>query len=49
MKSDRIIGLIAKILQRQYPNFQQKHEVPFTDLLEWDLWTGFLRIYSKFN
>uniref|UniRef100_A0A1X7TEA2 Uncharacterized protein n=1 Tax=Amphimedon queenslandica TaxID=400682 RepID=A0A1X7TEA2_AMPQE len=46
LNSTRVVNLIAKILEKKYPDFINKAEVPFHDLLEWELWPGFLKVYN---
>lgn len=48
-ESDRVVKLISKIIETRYPDFNDKDEVPFDDLLEWELWPGILKIYSKMH
>ncbi|XP_019852593.1 PREDICTED: uncharacterized protein LOC109582364 [Amphimedon queenslandica] len=45
LNSARVVELIAKILEKKYPDFMSVPEVPFHDLLEWELWPGFLKVY----
>ena len=39
--------LLGNLLQKKYRNFKETDEIPVIDLLEWDLWPGFLKIYGK--
>ena len=43
-KSERIFVYLGHILKKKYPNF--KDELSLDELLDWDLWPGFLKIYG---
>ena len=45
-KSARVINALGIILKRKYPNFSQEEEFPFRNLLDWDLWPGFIKIHG---
>ena len=45
-KSQRIVRLVGSILNKKYPHFHETNEIPFDDLLEWELWPGCLKIYG---
>ena len=45
-KSKHVIKLLGNILSKKYPSFDESPTVPFTDLLEWDLWPGFINLYG---
>ena len=47
VKSQQVVHLLGNLLLRKYPNFQETDEIPVIDLLEWELWPGFLNIYGK--
>ena len=42
-----MVGLFGNLLRKKYPNF--KGEIPFNELLEWDLWPGFMRIIGAYS
>ena len=42
-----MVKLISKIIEKRYPHFRTTQEVPFDDLLEWEMWPGVLKIYCK--
>ena len=37
-----MVGLFGNLLGKKYPDF--KGEIPFNELLDWDLWPGFMKI-----
>ena len=45
-KSKHVIKLLGNILKKKYPSSDESQTVPFTDLLEWDLWPGFISLYG---
>ena len=45
-ESVRVAKLFGDLLKKQYPDFQERCEVPLIDLLEWELWPGFIKIYG---
>ena len=45
-RSKKLVELLENILKKKFPNFDDKSEIPFKDLLEWDMWPGFLKIYG---
>ena len=45
-KSARVIDALGSILKRKYPNFSQEEEFPLKNLLDWDLWPGFIKIHG---
>ena len=45
-KSARVINALGIILKRKYPNFSQEEEFPLKNLLDWDLWPGFIKIHG---
>ena len=47
MNSERVVKLISKIIEKKYPDVHRTREVPFNDLLEWEMWPGVLKIYCK--
>ena len=47
MDSDRVVKLISKIIEKRYCDFRDDSEVPFDDLLDWELWPGIFKIYCK--
>ena len=48
-ESVRVAKLFGDLLKKRYPHFEKKYEVPLIDLLEWDLWPGFLKIYGIYK
>lgn len=44
-----VFKLISTIIKQKYPNFNDAvvPEVPFDDLLDWELWPSFLKIFCK--
>ena len=45
--SQQVANLLGNLLEKKYPNIQETDEIFVNDLLEWDLWPGFLHIYSE--
>ena len=45
-KSARVINALGNILKRKYPNFSQEEKFPLENLLDWDLWPGFIKIHG---
>ena len=43
-KSERMLAYLGDILRKKYPNL--KVELPLDELLDWDLWPGFLKIHG---
>ena len=48
-KSMRVVKLLGDILKKKYPNFRNDKAIPLIDLLEWDLWPGFLKIHNVYG
>ena len=46
-KSVRVVKLLGDTLKKMYPNFDKNQAILLTDLLEWDLWPGFIKIYGN--
>lgn len=46
--SDNVIKILGGLLQKKYPDFGEKSSIPLMDLLEWDLWPGFITIYGLY-
>ncbi|XP_019850404.1 PREDICTED: E3 ubiquitin-protein ligase rnf213-alpha-like [Amphimedon queenslandica] len=44
LKSERVFKLISKIIEKRYPDFCRAQEMPFSDLLDWEMWPGILKI-----
>ena len=45
-KSARVVNALGSILKRKYPNFSQEDKFPLENLLEWDLWPGFINTHG---
>ena len=43
---DNVAKIIERILDQHYP--AHSYSITFDDLLNWDMWHIFLKIYSKF-
>ena len=46
-KSHRVLGLFGNILRNKYPD--SKEQIPFNELLDWQLWPGFLGIIGTYS
>ena len=50
--SKRVGNLLGTMLKKQYPHLHgqgSKFSVSFDELLGWNLWPNFIRIYGKFT
>lgn len=48
-KSTRAVHVLGGILKKKYPNFDPNQAIPLTDLLDWELWPGFIRIHGRYD
>ena len=45
-RSNHISSLLENVLKKKYPHFDSKN-FTIEDILEWDLWPIFMRMYGK--
>ena len=38
--------LLGNMLKKKYPNFETENSLSLDDILTWELWPGFMKIYS---
>ena len=47
IKSERVICILGNTLRKKYPNFNEVNRISQDDLLEWEYWSSYIKIYGR--
>ena len=47
--SDNIRKILGGLLKKKYPKVNDNTSIPLEDLLEWELWSGFINLYGMYT